>query len=101
VIIIFGLFYILSKSVTLSWKATRVLESGTTVVEVLALVVVGVGINVDCCREGKSEESREVMVVAEAVVTVLDGLMKVCLWITEPGMVRSVRSLLYGSLTLI
>ncbi|GJW22532.1 hypothetical protein Tco_0033154 [Tanacetum coccineum] len=33
-----------SKSVTLSWRAARVLESGTTVVEVVALVVVRVSI---------------------------------------------------------
>ncbi|GKB94325.1 hypothetical protein Tco_0980462 [Tanacetum coccineum] len=57
-------------------------ESGTAVVEVVALVVVGVGIGVDCCREGKSDERREEIVIAEAIMTVSDGLMTLCSGIT-------------------
>nr|GEZ02902.1 hypothetical protein [Tanacetum cinerariifolium] len=55
--------------------AARVSESGTTVVQVVASVVVGVG-GINCYREGKSEERREEIFVTEAVVTVLDGLMQ-------------------------
>nr|GEX51402.1 hypothetical protein [Tanacetum cinerariifolium] len=85
----YAAYLVIKFEVTLSWRATRVLESGTTVVKVVASVVVGVGISVVCCREGKSDERREVMVVVEAIVTVSDGLMTVCSGITKTGMVRS------------
>ncbi|GKD92074.1 hypothetical protein Tco_1371911 [Tanacetum coccineum] len=69
--------------------ALRVLDSRTVVVEVVASIVVGVKISVDCCREGNSEERREEIVVDEEVVIVSDGLKTMCSGITETGMVRS------------
>ncbi|GJQ96440.1 hypothetical protein Tco_0007579 [Tanacetum coccineum] len=71
-----------SESPYVEHRLDLIQESGTTVVEVVALVVVGVGIDVDYCREGKSDERRKEIVIAEAIVTVSDGLMTLCSGIT-------------------
>ncbi|GJZ84760.1 hypothetical protein Tco_0650099 [Tanacetum coccineum] len=86
-----------SESDTLRWIVERVLDSRTVGVEVVASVVVGVGIGVECGGMGKNRGMNEDTVVTRASV-VLSGIDERIMvsWISETGTVSGDEDWIFG-----